>query len=131
MRYAEVAVDAPIGYGKTLSYGIIHESDVSRGQLVWVPLGTRLARGIVFDLSEEPQVEPVRYIVGAVAAPPLVGPVGLDLARWISRHYMCSLFDAVAPMLPPGFQERVRPFLRLATQREFDSPPLAPPKRRC
>ena len=116
MRYAEVAVDAPIGYGKTLSYGIAHEPDVLPGALVWVPLGTRLTQGIVFDLTNESQAETTRDIASAVAAPPLVGRAGREMARWISRHYLCSLFDAVAPMLPPGFQRRLKPWLRLNSQ---------------
>ena len=123
MRYAEVAVDAPIGYGETLSYRIAHEQDAIPGGLVWVPLGNRLSQGIVFDLSDESQAETTRDIVGTVASPPLVGPVGLELARWISRHYMCSLFDAVAPMLPPGFQRRLKPSLQLSLQQACDPLP--------
>ena len=113
MRYAEVAVDAPIGYGKTLSYGIAHQPDVLPGALVWVPLGNRLTQGIVFDLTDESQAETTRDVASTVAAPPLVGPARLEMARWMSRRYLCSLFDAVAPMLPPGFQTRLRPWLRL------------------
>ena len=116
MKYAEVAVDAPIGYGQTLSYGIAHQPDILPGALVWVPLGARLTQGIVFDLSDESQAEVTRDVASVVAAPPLVGRAGLDLARWISRRYLCSLFDAVAPMLPPGFQARLKPWLRLGAQ---------------
>ena len=128
MRYAEVAVDAPVGYGETLSYGIAHGQDVLPGGLVWVPLGTRLSQGIVFELSDESQAETTRDIVGTVASPPLVGPAGRELARWISRHYMCSLFDAVAPMLPPGFRRRLKPWLRLGLQRQCGPLPPGSPE---
>ena len=117
-----MAVDAPIGYGKTLSYGIAHEPDVLPGALVWVPLGNRLTQGIVFDLADESQAEATRDVASTVAAPPLVGPAGREMARWISRHYLCSLFDAVTPMLPPGFQTRLRPWLLLGPKGPSESP---------
>ena len=128
MRYAEVAVDAPIGYGKTLSYGVAHEPDILPGALVWVPLGNRLTQGIVFDLTDESQGETTRDIAGVVAAPPLVGPAGRELARWMSGHYLCSLFDAVAPMLPPGFQRRLKPWLRLGPKVPCEPPASGSPE---
>jgi primosomal protein N' (replication factor Y) len=108
MRYAEVAVDARIGHSRSFSYHVPERFSVEPGQLVWVPLGRRITQGIVMELVAVPQVEVTRDILQAVMPSPLVDPLSLDLARWLSRYYLCSLFDAISLMLPPGFHEQVR-----------------------
>ena len=114
MNYAEVAVDAPIGYDRTLSYSIPPGLSLAPGDLVWVPLGRRPVQGIVFELTQDPQVDYTRDIIATVEPSPLVDPLSLELAHWISGYYMSSLFDAASLMLPPGFETRVRSYIRAA-----------------
>ena len=114
MKYAEVAVDAPIGYDRTLTYRVPSPLVPAVGQMLWVPLGQRPVQGIVFEVSPQPQVETPRDILSIIEPFPLITPVGLDLARWISRYYLSSLFEAASLMLPPGFKGRVRPYLQAA-----------------
>ena len=111
MAYAEVAVHAPIGYSRTLSYSVPQQFAVEPGQMVWAPLGNRPVQGMVFQLAELPQVEATRDLIAPLEPSPLVSSAGLDLARWLSSYYLCSLFDAVALLLPPGFQNRVRSYV--------------------
>ncbi len=111
MRYAEVAVNAPIGYNRTLSYSIPDRLELEPGQMVWAPLGPRPVQGMVFHLTDQPQVDVTKDIIAAIEPSPLVTLLGLTLARWISSYYMASLFDSVTPMLPLGFQNRVRSYV--------------------
>ncbi|MCI0878282.1 MAG: primosomal protein N' [Chloroflexi bacterium] len=108
MRYAEVAVDAPVTHTRTFSYSIPSHFSVEPGQLVWVPFGRRLAQGIVVHLADTPQVEVTRDIFQPVDPSPLLSTVHMDLAGWISDYYLCSLFAALALFLPPGFESQVR-----------------------
>ena len=108
MRYAEVAVDAPIAHSRTFSYSVPPQFTVEPGQLVWVPFGRRVAQGLVMELAVSPQVEVTRDILQPIEPAPLVSAVYLDLARWLSRYYLSSLFSAIAPLLPPGFGAHVR-----------------------
>jgi len=108
MRYAEVAVDAPVAHSRTFSYSVPRRFAVEPGQLVWVPFGRRVAQGVVVELAASPQVEITRDILQPVEPAPLVSPLRIDLARWLSRYYLCSLFAAMGPMLPPGFEAQVR-----------------------
>ena len=108
MKYAEVVVDAPVGPSRSFSYSIPDSFTVEPGQLVWVPFGRRVTQGIVLELSATPQVETTRDILQQVEPSPLVTPLGLKLAQWISRYYLCSLFGALALMLPPSFKAHVR-----------------------
>ena len=60
MRYAEVAVDAPVGHSRTFSYSIPPRYSLEPGQMVWVPFGSRLTQGIVTELAATSQVEETR-----------------------------------------------------------------------
>ncbi len=108
MRFAEIAVDAPTGHDRTFSYSIPDGLELSAGQSVRVPFGPRTLQGIVFELVPSPRVQQTRAILAATSPGPLLDGRHLSLARWISRYYLCSLFEAVAPMLPPGGRLRVR-----------------------
>ena len=46
-RFAEVAVDAPVGPGRTFSYNIPRYLSLETGQLVWIPFGQRILQGVV------------------------------------------------------------------------------------
>jgi primosomal protein N' (replication factor Y) len=105
MNYAEVAVNSP-GSRLTFSYAIPPGLDISAGQAVWVPFGSRVIQGIVLRLSDEPSVEETKEIDGIVTDFPLLSPIQIKLAQWISKHYFAPLFDAMALMLPPGFERR-------------------------
>ena len=108
MRFAEVAVDAPISHSRTFSYSIPSTFTVEPGQLVWVPFGRRIAQGVVVELAEAPQVDVTRDILQPIEPSPLIRPLDLVLAKWMARYYLCSIFTAISPLLPPGFESRVR-----------------------
>ncbi|MSQ05810.1 MAG: primosomal protein N' [Dehalococcoidia bacterium] len=108
MKFAEVAVDAPVAHSRAFSYSIPDGLTLDPGQLVWVPFGRRVVQGLVMELAAAPQVAVTRDIIQPVEPSPLVYGWGLELARWISQYYLCSLFSATALLLPPGFQSQVR-----------------------
>ncbi|HLF04133.1 MAG TPA: primosomal protein N' [Dehalococcoidia bacterium] len=108
MKYAEVAVDAPVAHSRTFSYSIPDGLTVGPGQLVWAPFGRRVLQGLVVELAAAPQVDVTRDILQALEPSPLLEPWGLELARWLSQYYLCSLFHAAALLLPAGFQNQVR-----------------------
>jgi len=105
MNYAEVAVNSP-GSRSTFCYAIPPGLNISAGQAVWVPFGTRVIQGIVLRLSDEPSVEETKEIAGIVTDFHLLSPIQIKLAQWISEHYFAPPFDALALMLPPGFERR-------------------------
>ena len=102
MRYAEIAVDSPTGHSQTFSYHIPEGMTLTPGQLVSVPFGVRALQGIVFEIVSAPQVEQTRPVSRALSNVAVLNAKQISLARWISDYYICSLFEAAAPMLPPG-----------------------------
>ena len=107
MRYAEVSVNSPIGQKSAFSYRIPDDLNLAEGQPVWAPFGNKVLQGIVLKLTPSPLVEETRDIAGIIESIPLVSPVRIALAQWISSNYLAPLFASVALMLPPGFERRV------------------------
>jgi len=116
--YAEVSVNSPIAQRRTFSYAIPPDLEVAVGQAVWVPFGEKLLQGIVTELTTHPAVEETKEIAGVIEPQPMLAPHQLSLARWLSDYYLSPLFDALALMLPPGFERKVLTFV------------TPPPKRR-
>ena len=111
MKYADVAIDADwIPAGKTFSYRVPRHLAVEPGQLVWVQFGRNYVQGVVVSLSDASAVadEDTRDILHPVEPSPLIGSLGLELAEWVGQTYLCSPFEALAPMLPPGFRAHQR-----------------------
>ena len=107
MKYAEVSVNAPAAQRQTFSYSIPSELTVDVGQAVYVPFGQKTVQGIVVELADVPAFEPTRDITGVVESQPLLSAKQILLAKWLSEYYLSPLFDAIALMLPPGFERRV------------------------
>jgi len=126
--YAEVSVNSPVAQRRTFSYAIPPGLSIDVGQAVWVPFGDKLLQGIVLELTPSPSVEETREIVGVIEPHPILSPSQVLLARWISEHYLSPLFDAVALMLPPGFERRAVTFIG-STPGEYDVSSLTPEQR--
>jgi primosomal protein N' (replication factor Y) len=111
MRYAEVSVNSPAARRRTFSYAIPPGLEVSVGQAVLVPFGERTLQGIVLELTPVPAVADTREIIGVITPEPIMSQHHVALARWISDYYLSPLFDAVALMLPPGFERKALTFV--------------------
>jgi primosomal protein N' (replication factor Y) len=128
MNYAEVAVNSP-GSRSTFCYSVPPGLNISVGQAVWLPFGSRVIQGIVLRLSDEPSVEETKEIAGIVTDFSLLSPIQIKLAQWISEHYFAPPFDALALMLPPGFERRAITCFQL-TDSQVDLP-LTPEQRQA
>ncbi|MBE9501885.1 MAG: primosomal protein N' [Chloroflexi bacterium] len=116
MSYAEVAVNSPGVQQKTFSYAVPPDMPLVVGHAVWVPFGPKVVQGIVFELTAYPAVEETRDVIGIIDPQPILSPVQVELARWISERYLCPLFDAAGLMLPPGFERKVLTFVSLVAR---------------
>ena len=110
MTFAEVAVDAPVAPLRTFSYSVPPALDVRAGSSVRVPFGRQRLQGVVFSLPAAPAVPETRDVLSVSETIPPLTDVQLRLARWVSSYYLCSLFEAAAPMLPPGGRLRRRTY---------------------
>ncbi len=130
MGYAEVSVNSPIAQHRTFSYAIPPGLSIDVGQAVSVPFGDKLLQGIVLELSDYPAVEETREIAAVIEPYPLLSPAQISLARWLSEYYLSPLFDAVALMLPPGFERKALTFISpLPIPADFDLSSLTPEQK--
>jgi len=112
--YVEVAVDARTNVrGNRFTYAAPPELALKIGHLVRVPFGQRTLRGVVVAPAHELKIDYVKPVLGLLHPEPVIDAPRLALAEWIAHYYMASLFDALAPMLPPGLRGRARTSLRL------------------
>jgi len=122
----EVAIDAAGGAaGRTYTYRVpTGLADVVPGEVVVVEFGRRQALGIVLAEAEAPADVELKPLLERVRSDgPVLPPVPLALARWMTGHYLAPAALVVRAMLPPGLLERVE--LR-ATARPAALPPRLP-----
>ncbi|MBA7618733.1 primosomal protein N' [subsurface metagenome] len=130
MRYAEVSVNSPVAQRRTFSYAIPSGLSIEVGQAVWVPFGEKILQGIVLELSPYPAVEETREIIDVIEPHPLLSPAQVILARWISKYYLSPLFDAVALMLPPGFERKALTFISTTSNPDAHTLSSLPPAQK-
>ena len=114
MKFAEVAVDSPGSEDRTFTYSIPSDFSLKVGHSVLVPFGNQTRQGIVFDISDSTNLDLVREISELTDEKPLIDSVRLELARWVSSRYLCTLFQSCSLMLPPGGRKRKVVWLSLS-----------------
>ena len=73
------------------------------GSLVTVPFGNRKIRGIVLSVSDKQSPEDNYKIKELISVDSnfVLPEKYLEIARWVSEYYLCSLGEAVSMFLPP------------------------------
>jgi primosomal protein N' (replication factor Y) len=109
-RLVEVAVDVAGARGPaTFTYALpTRLADVEPGEAVLVEFGRRQALGVVMGpATTQPDAETKPVIDRVRADGPLLPPLSLALARWISEHYLAPPALVLRAMLPPEMLERL------------------------
>ena len=104
-RYVEVAFNLPLK--RCFTYSLPDGLEAGVGVRVSAPFGKRCLVGCVVAEPAQPPdgVSEIRGVQRAVDKRPLFGEQTLELARWLSEMYMCSLGEALFGMLPGGKRE--------------------------
>jgi primosomal protein N' (replication factor Y) (superfamily II helicase) len=109
-RWVDVAIDAIGAPGsRTYTYHVpdaLH--DIAPGEAVIVEYGHRQALGIVLGEGQQPESLATKPLGDRVRSDgPLLAPLQLGLAAWISAHYLAPPAAVVRAMLPPRLLERL------------------------
>ena len=117
VRRVEVAVDAvgPAG-GQTLTYHLPNSlEDVHAGEAVMVEYGRRNAIGVVFGPAGSDPGRATKPVLARIRSDgPLLPQLQVDLARFVTGHYLAPPALVVRAMLAPGMLERVERVVRAA-----------------
>ncbi|MBN1283994.1 MAG: primosomal protein N' [Anaerolineae bacterium] len=104
--YAEVVVNAPVD--GTFHYHIPDKlaGRIRPGHLVEVPFGKTRQQAVVLRLDPNSPVLQTKPIHKLLDAEPVVQPVHIALAEWMSQATLSSLADCLRLFLPPGLSKR-------------------------
>ncbi len=109
--FARIALDLPVPTEFTYSIPAELAGKLQPGQRVRVPFRRTTRVGYCVALEPTTEIERPRDIASVLDPEPLVPADLLELARWISGYYACSLGEALRAMLPGGVR-RSRPKVR-------------------
>ena len=99
---AEIIIDSKV---KTLNrifdYEIPSDLEINIGSRVFVPFGNKKTpeEGIVIGIKEKSKYK-VKKIVSVEEEK--IDKTYIELAKWMSKRYVCNLADSLRLMLPPG-----------------------------
>ncbi len=115
MRYAQVALNAPLR--KAFTYNIPDEltGDLSPGSLVRVEFGVAMQPAVVLRLCAETDIPETKPVIELLDPAPVLSPQQLELAIWLSETCLAPIGACLWLMLPPGFtgkSDRLYRFLR-------------------
>ena len=115
MIYLEIILNLPIDKGFTYSY-IPPENEKPElvpaiGKRAEIMFGNKKTEGFIIGISQElpkdldfdpTKIRPIKRVIDKE---PLFGDELIEIARWISRYYLCTLGEAVFSMIPSGRRE--------------------------
>src|SRR5688572_11645450 len=104
--YAEIIVNAPVE--GTFHYHIPADlaGRLTPGHLVEVFFGQQKAQGIILHLDKRSPIEATKPILALIDREPVVTEAQLELAQWLSEHYLTPLALCVKLFIPPGLSRR-------------------------
>jgi primosomal protein N' (replication factor Y) len=131
--YVDVAVDAQLADRDRQFTYVLPESLADRvapHQLVWVPLRDNLKLGVTIRLHDDAPGVKLRPVHAPVEPEFRLSDQQWGVVQWLRDHTLCSLFEAVAPFLPPGVSQRSVEFLSLRDGADLSAAKLTPAQRK-
>lgn len=92
---------------KTFTYNIPNNLNVLIGSRVKVPFNTKVLEGFVIDIKEENNSEyKLKDIISVVDLKPVLNKEMLNLGKYMSKKYLCSLISCYQTMLPSALKAK-------------------------
>src|SRR5690606_28669010 len=103
-----VEVILPLAIAKAYTYRIPHEwnADVAVGKRVIVQFGKSKEYSAVISavIDRPPELYEAKYILDVLDDSPMVTAAQLELWRWISSYYLCTLGEVMQAALPAALK---------------------------
>jgi primosomal protein N' (replication factor Y) len=112
-----VSVALPLPLQSAFSYRVPDEFALpERGARVLVPFGSRRVIGVVTGAGADVPAAFLKDVSDVIDETPLVPPPLLDLAAWLSEHYLAPPGECYRLVLPPAGVRASRSVARLAAE---------------
>ena len=115
MYYLEIILNLPVNQGFTYSYEPSPDENEELkpqiGKRAEIMFGNKKTEGFIINIFDKlPEnfsvpLEKIRPIKRIIDKEPLFGQELIEIAKWISQYYLCTLGEAVFSMLPGGKRE--------------------------
>lgn len=106
------------------------EEPIAPGSLVIVPFGSQHVQGLVLRTIKRPEVSETKPVESLVDEKPVLTPVQIQLAQWMSEEFLSPLGANINLMLPPGLSQRTDTLIHLNTQDPIDEDSLSSLEKR-
>jgi len=129
--YVEIAINLP-KISDSFHYHLPPDllDSVEPGSLVIVPFGPQRVQGVVLRFIDTPEVPETRPVEEVVDEKPVLTPVQMELAHWLSEETLSPLGACINLMLPSGISQMTDTLVRLNPKREVDELTLSPLEKR-
>lgn len=129
--YARIAVNVP-GVQDFFDYLIPQEFEnkVAEGWLVEVPFGNQMVQGIILKVKRDSDVTETRPISKILEGSAVLTHAQIQLASWLSDHYLVPASRYLFSMLPPGLGQRADTLFHLNTDKEIVTEKLSTLQKR-
>jgi primosomal protein N' (replication factor Y) len=131
LTYVEVAINL------THISGCFHyhlppelEELISPGSLVIVPFGRQRLQGVVLRFVDTPEVPETKPVEELVDEKPVLTPIQIELARWMSEETLSPLGACINLMLPVGVSRQTDTLIKLNPDHEVEKAVLSPLEKR-
>ena len=115
MKYLQIILNLPVNQPFTYSYNPDDEKDEQLapeiGKRAEIMFGNRKTSGFIIEILDDipadypadpAKIKPIKRIIDKE---PLFDSELIEIAKWISRYYLCTLGEAVFSMIPSGRKE--------------------------
>lgn len=108
MKYAQIIIDHKSSkLDRPFTYGIkpLQKDDIQIGIRVVVPFGktNKPTLGVVIKTADATNLKGnIKYIIQALDTKPILTLKMIQLAKWMREEYLCTFFEALSVVLPPG-----------------------------
>src|SRR3989338_1740455 len=104
--YAEVCIPSNPSK-KSFTYQIPSDMPAGEGSMVNVPLRNRLLTGIITNISSKKPPYPTKSITSLHSSAITLKKWQLELSKWMSEYYFCSLQQILKLFIPKGKRTKI------------------------
>ncbi|MDD5085387.1 MAG: primosomal protein N' [Candidatus Omnitrophica bacterium] len=120
--YVQVSLPIPLHDYFTYSLDLKLMAEAKCGMRVLVPFRSKEIVGYITGFSKEAGHGAIKPVAKILDKEPVLDRPLLELAKWMSRYYLCSLGEAVDNMVPSYLKREVKPQGETeATEREEET----------
>ncbi|MBW1807728.1 MAG: primosomal protein N' [Deltaproteobacteria bacterium] len=137
-NFVQVAVATPLRNFFTYSVPKSLAGELRSGQLVEVPFGKKMCRGIIYEFCDRPEAGKfsIKPIAQIVEHEPVCNSAMLRTLKWASDYYLTPPGEMIFAALPPRFRKRgaangIKATLTASLERKLEVDQIAEIKKRA